>query len=498
MTVIGYAYVQDRLRLPLPPVALPALIRSVTRVERLAGEIAVPAKRAPGQDVIEHLLFALKHEGTDLQVLAAACAHLEPAALLAQLRAAPAGQYIRKLCAIWEASTGQLLEGLPAGISGSVALLFDPTLYVTVEGANRDKRWGVAFNGLGDWDYCPSVRRTPQLEALLKADPLVQVREFLDTVPPAQLERALAWAYLDETRSTFEIEGERPAGNKQEAFAALLRQAHGRQTLDEEHWVELQNATVTSKLAQEASFRTFQNHLSSGVPGPRGVSYLPPPPALVHSLLASISRLANVETAPGIAPLVRAALASFGFVFAHPFGDGNGRLSRYLAHYALCQSGALPSGSILPLSAAMRRNEHKYLQALKSFSVPAREFWKVTWLDGEKFDFEFQGSPSMYRYFDATPCVSFLYEMALEALRKDLKDEVAYLSCYDEVVRRVNDRYDIQGSTLANLIRMAYQNGGVFSKNRRKQFADQVETAALDFIEAQVQELNPHLTQQAT
>ena len=252
MTVIGYAYVQDRLKLPLPPVAFPALIRSVTRVERLAGELAVPAKRAPGEDVIEHLLFALKHEGTDLQVLAAACAHLEPAALLAQLRAAPAGQYIRKLCAIWEAITGQLLEDLPAGISGSVALLFDPTLYVTAEGANRDKRWGVAFNGLGDWDFCPSVRRTPQLEALLKADPLVQVREFLDTVPPAQLERALAWAYLDETRSTFEIEGERPAGNKQDAFAALLRQAHARQTLDEEHWVELQNATVTSKLAQEA------------------------------------------------------------------------------------------------------------------------------------------------------------------------------------------------------------------------------------------------------
>ena len=68
MTVIGYAYVQDRLKLPLPPVAFPALIRSVTRVERLAGELAVPAKRAPGEDVIEHLLFALKHEGTDLHL----------------------------------------------------------------------------------------------------------------------------------------------------------------------------------------------------------------------------------------------------------------------------------------------------------------------------------------------------------------------------------------------------------------------------------------------
>lgn len=47
----------------------------------------------------------------------------------------------------------------------------------------------------------------------------------------------------------------------------------------------------------------------------------------------------------------------------------------------------------------MRRNELAYLQALKSFSVPARAFWKVFWLDGENFEFEFQGSSSMYRYF---------------------------------------------------------------------------------------------------
>jgi Fic/DOC family len=489
MTTLGYAYVHERLGLRVLPVAAPAVIRSVTRMERFANELAVPAKRAPGADVIEHLLFALKHEGTDLQVLAAACPHLEPAALLSQLRAAPAGQYIRKLCAIWEQTTRRRLEDLPAGVAGSVALLFDPEFYLTIDQAKRDKRWGVAFNGLGDWDFCPSVRRTPALEALLKADLLGQVRAFLNAVPPGQLERALAWAYLDETRSSYEIEGERPAINKAEAFAALLRGAHERQVLSEEHWVELQNATVTNPLAQEASFRTYQNHLSNGVPGARGVTYLPPPPEMIHSLIASIARLANLETGTGLDPLVRAALVSFGFVFTHPFGDGNGRLSRYLAHYALCQSGGLPNGSILPLSAAMRRNELAYLKALQSFSTPARALWQVQWIDAEDFDFSFLGEPCIYRYWDATACVTFLCEMALEALRKDLRDEVTYLACYDEIVRRVNDRYDLAGSTLSKLIRMAYQNGGVLSKNRRKQFVHLVGLEALEFIEAQVREL---------
>ena len=40
-------------------------------------------------------------------------------------------------------------------------------------------------------------------------------------------------------------------------------------------------------------------------------------------------------------------MVSFGFVFIHPFMDGNGRLSRWLFHYSLCRSGRLKHGAIL-------------------------------------------------------------------------------------------------------------------------------------------------------
>jgi hypothetical protein len=262
----------------------------------------------------------------------------------------------------------------------------------------------------------------------------------------------------------------------------LLRQAHTRHELTEEFYVELQNAVVTSRYAMEASFRLNQNHLSDGTPGPRGVTYLPPPVAMLRSLMAGISRLANSDTCADMEPLLRAALVSFGFVFTHPFNDGNGRLSRFLAHYALCQSGALPSGLILPLSTAMKRNERQYLHALQSFSVPARKLWNVTWLDGPNFSFELKGHESIYRHFDATDAVEFIARME-ETLRKDLHSEVDFLACYDEVARATNDRFDVPGSTLANLIVMAFQNGGTFSQNRRKQYRDQVDPAAMDFIE---------------
>jgi len=74
-------------------------------------------------------------------------------------------------------------------------------------------------------------------------------------------------------------------------------------------------------------------------------------------------------------------------------------------------------------------------------------------------------------------------QVSTEALREDLRTEVAFLSCYDKVVREVNDRFDVAGSTLHRLIVMAYDNGGTLSKHRRKQFADRVEPAAMDFIE---------------
>ena len=129
---------------------------------------------------------------------------------------------------------------------------------------------------------------------------------------------------------------------------------------------------MTNPYVREASFRHTQNYLSDGAPGARGVTYVPPPADPIPSIIEGIGRLANGALCPGLDPLVRAALVSFGFVFVHPFSDGNGRLSRFLAHYALCQSGELPDGLILPLSRAMKRNEQDYLKALQSFSRPAR------------------------------------------------------------------------------------------------------------------------------
>ena len=173
---------------------------------------------------------------------------------------------------------------------------------------------------------------------------------------------------------------------------------------------------------------------------------------------------------PGQSALVIGALTSFAFVFVHPFMDGNGRLSRFLFHKTVCKSEVLQQGLVLPISVAMKRNEAQYLQALKSFSAPARRLWEVTILDDENFTFRFKGDSSIYQYWDATPCVEFGLRMAEQSLEIDLRQETDYLHKYDAISRQVNERIDLNNNALSLLVRLCLQNAGRLSNAKRKGF----------------------------
>jgi Fic family protein len=49
-------------------------------------------------------------------------------------------------------------------------------------------------------------------------------------------------------------------------------------------------------------------------------------------------------------PVVAAAMLAFGFVYVHPFEDGNGRIHRYLI---LAKRGFNPPGMVFPVSATI-------------------------------------------------------------------------------------------------------------------------------------------------
>lgn len=487
MQVVGYEFLRRKLALSAFPLPHPARVAPVQRILHLPDGVQVPRTMAPESDhPLDHILFSLRHEGINLQVLAEALPCIPAEDLIERFRATPSGRYIRQACFLWESVTGGELSGLPA-VSGTYGNLFDPDLYVTGP-AVRSPKWRVTFNGLGSMDYCPTVRRTDAVKQGIESDVLGRTNAFLDALRPAHADRALSWAYLSETGSSFALERETPSPRKAEAFVALLQQAHENIELTEDYLSDLQASTLSNPYDRAACFRHEQNWLrSGGLRGASSVTYVPPDPDLLASLMPEFMTMAN-ELPRQVDPIVAASIASFGFVFLHPYMDGNGRLSRFLFHHALCRSGQLERGVLLPVSIAMKRHEDDYLLALQSFSKPARKLWDVTWIDEDQFAFDFTGKPSIYRYWDATPCVEFGFRMAEEALNVDLRQETEFLARFDRISNAVNEAFDLRSNDRHLLIVSALQNQGRISRNRRKQLAERVPADVFVFVEALVKD----------
>jgi Fic family protein len=66
--------------------------------------------------------------------------------------------------------------------------------------------------------------------------------------------------------------------------------------------------------------------------------------------------------------VVAAAILAFGFVYVHPFEDGNGGIHRYLMHHVLAQRGYNPPGVHFPVSAAILARIDEYRTTLESYS----------------------------------------------------------------------------------------------------------------------------------
>ena len=64
------------------------------------------------------------------------------------------------------------------------------------------------------------------------------------------------------------------------------------------------------------------------------------------------------------------AAAAFGFVYIHPFQDGNGRLHRCLIHHVLAERKFTPPRMVFPVSAVMLDRIDNYRDTLRAHSGP--------------------------------------------------------------------------------------------------------------------------------
>lgn len=68
--------------------------------------------------------------------------------------------------------------------------------------------------------------------------------------------------------------------------------------------------------------------------------------------------------------VLQAAAVSFGFVYIHPFEDGNGRVQRCLIHHILATRNFNPKGMIFPVSSVMLKRIDEYNKVLQAHSSP--------------------------------------------------------------------------------------------------------------------------------
>jgi len=164
--------------------------------------------------------------------------------------------------------------------------------------------------------------------------------------------------------------------------------------------------------------------------------------------------------------IVAASMISFGFVFVHPFMDGNGRLHRYLIHEQLSSAGFTPKGLILPVSAVILANLDRYRETLESFSRPLRE---RTSYDPDVQQVPATGNEAVYvRYFNATDQASFLYFALERTIEHDLDEEISFLMGFDRARAALNSMADWPAHSLEVFIRVVRQNGGHLSGTKRK------------------------------
>jgi len=446
-------------------------------------EEVYPSGYWPGGSLGDQLEFALKYDGTNLGILASLFGAVEVGELLDFVRSKPTGKYARRLWFLYELLTGERLP-LDDLKQGNYVDLLDPRHYYCLDQPRQVRRQRINDNLLGDARFCPTVRRTDVLREFEERDLPARCREVVSSYSPELLKRALSYLYTKETRSSFEIEHIKPSSTRTERFVALLQLAEREDFCDKVHLIDLQNRIVDERF-RESDYRSSQNYVGETTVWQRErVHFVSPKPEdlpdLMAGLIASHRRMNGSTSA-----VVHAAVVAYGFVFLHPFEDGNGRIHRFLIHNILSRRGFTPQGTMFPVSAAMLKNAGDYDASLEAFSRALMAL--VDFELDEQGRMTVQGdSAQWYRFIDMTPQAEALFRFIERTIDTELAEELAFLASYDETKEAIQEIVDMPDRQIDLFIRFCRQNHGRLSARKREGQFDFLTADEVDRLEGAV------------
>ncbi len=470
----GYAFLIERYGLCALPnwhtssVSATGTLRSVI-LDGLVKSV-YPTSYWPGDGTGNHLEFALKYDGVNLGILSAVFDVVPADEIAAWISSKPTGKYARRVWFLYEFLTGRALP-LPDLIKGNYIELLEPDRYYTVKPGRRVQRQRVIDNLLGGKEFCPIMRRTEKLASMEEINLQKKCEEIVTSYPPELLRRALSYLYNKETKSSFEIEHIKPSASRAEKFIGLLEMAEHKDFCEKPLLIDVQNRIVDPRF-RDTDYRASQNYVGQTISYQKQlVHYVCPKADDLPELMAGLLAAHLIMKEGGIPAVIHAAAISYGFVFMHPFEDGNGRIHRFLIHNILFLRGEIPKGLMFPVSAAMLKNPALYDHSLEAFSNPLMQLVEYALDDLGQMTVQGETGP-LYKYIDMTPQAEALYDFIKLTIEHELVEELDFLVNYDRTKQSIQGIVDMPDRLIDLFIRLCLQNNGRLSPTKRESHFD--------------------------
>lgn len=491
--ISGYSAIIHKLHLAVPfPIPIAGV--NLNSKKLLSEEAVLLAKSYNVDDHVDiseiealyrHLVFAFKYEGINLLVLSALIKHYSEKELTQLVSIEPNGQYSRRMWFLIEWLLGKELPILANSSKKSYVHAIDTKLQFAVKGV-KSPRHLVINNLPGTINFCPLIRKTLTLEAYISEKLSAKKDTYLKGIRKGILQRASVFLLLKDSKASFTIEGESPKSKRAARWGQAIGQA-GAKDLSHKEFERLQQLVIEDTRFVQMGYRTEggfigEHDKDTFSPVPNHISAKPED---IATLMDGLLETNQMLLADEMDAVLAAAVVAFGFVFIHPFVDGNGRIHRYLVHHVLAKKQFSDQGLIFPVSASILNHIVDYKQNLESYSTPLLDF--IEWEENPKHNVEVTNQTmDYYRYFDATRQAEFLYGSVKDTIENIIPQQVEYLIKYEEFKNYIDNAFEMPDDLVALLVRFLEQNNGQLSKRaREKEFklltTKEVEEIAVEY-----------------
>lgn len=462
--LVGYTAIIDSLVLALPIPETISIISTKNKKYSVENFHVYPPSYQPEDTLYKHLVFALKYEGINLLFFKKLFEKISKNEIKEIINRESTGLYTRKIWFLYEWLMAENLDIPDADVKIKYSDLLDTNKQFAVINGIKSGRHRIINNLPGTVDFCPLLFKTEKLKNYIEENLSQKKDAYLNTFHKDVLQRASAFLLLKDSKASFTIEGENPTTNRAVRWGKAIGQA-GLKALDKEELLRLQQIVIENSRFLEMGFRkeggfVGEHERITGEPIPEHISAKHEDiEKLIDGLIATYKKLEEND----FDAVLAAAGIAFGFVFIHPYVDGNGRIHRYLIHHILSKMKFTHQGIIFPVSASILNHIDDYRKVLESYSHPLLDF--IEWEKTKSNNVEVLNETiDFYRYFDATKQAEFLYDCVNDTIENVIPQEVTYLKKYDEMKSYLDDVFQMPDKTVALLIRFLEQNDGKLSK----------------------------------